>query len=108
MRELPATEPPGRIALLIDRVRGDAWTYVRTQRRLNKDFGERHLLVRQSLADAIAQLQVLDLPPDFEDAFNDANMYAEKLAEKRTQALKDGWTAVYERLHASFRVPTES
>jgi len=42
MRELPATEPPGRIALLIDRVRGDASTYVRTQRRLNKDFGEHH------------------------------------------------------------------
>lgn len=108
MGELPATEPPGRITRLVDQVRGEAWTYVRTQRRLSKVFGERHFLVRQSLADAIAQLQVLELPPDFQEVFNDANAYAERLAAERTQALKDGWPEVYERLHASFRSATES
>src|SRR5687767_6791806 len=58
LRAAPATQP-GKLADLVDRVRGEAWTYVSTRRRLLATLGPRPLMLSDRLADAVAHLQVL-------------------------------------------------
>ena len=102
LRELPALEI-GAAGRFIDRVRGESATYLAGRRGIQRNFGNRPFAVSDRLADAIAQLQVLGLPSGLEAAIEATNEYVERLADRRTQSVKDEWTEVYARLHAAIR-----
>jgi hypothetical protein len=94
LRDMPAVES-GWFGQLIDRLRGEAATYVISRRGIQTNFGNRPFAVSDRLADAFAQLQVLELPPGMEEA--------ERLADQRTPKVKAEWSEVYARLHSAIR-----
>lgn len=101
LRDMPAMPSPRLLDVWTDRLRGEAATWVLTRKRLRRALGDRPRELMDRLALAAAQLQVLPLPPEMRSAFDAANEYAERLAKRRSPAIKAEWPAVYGRLMAA-------
>jgi hypothetical protein len=100
-RDMPADPPRSKIDDLIDALAGEATTWVRRRRSMEATFGDSHRQLRGQLTTAMANLQLLPLSPELRAAFNEANDYAVRLVEQRSESVKAEWSDVYERLHGA-------
>lgn len=89
-----------QLAEVLDRVSGEAATYVRSRRQIAK-LGSRPFELGDRLAAAAANLQVLGPPEPLDAAVAKANGYVEQLAETRSDEVKARWPEIWDELHSA-------
>ena len=98
LRDLPANKPPNWLDQAINKIRGEHATWLVHRHAEYRLAGNRYRELPARLGAAIAQLQVLPLPPDVRAAVDAANNYIERLSQDRSPELKAEWSDVYARL----------
>ena len=109
LRDVPTNKPPNGLDHAINKMRGEQATWLAHRHAEYRLAGNRYREVPARLGAAIAQLQVLPLPPDVRSAVDAANNYIERLSQDRSPELKAEWSNVHARLMDAqmYRVPRE-
>ena len=100
LQEMPAETKPSLPERVLEKLSSDATNYVRDRKGLAA-MGNTHLASRDRLASASAIVQVLGMPNQVIDAFNEANEYVIRLSEDRGGDTLAEWPAIHQRLHAA-------
>jgi hypothetical protein len=79
---------------------GERISWVSAQRHLAM-LGSRPLQAQERVVAALAQLQVLKLPPELQRAVEASAQFVERLAGSRAPEVVDRWPEVYADLHAA-------
>jgi hypothetical protein len=103
LRDVPANKPPNWLDQAINKMRSEQATWLAHRRAEYRLAGDRYREVPARLGTAIAQLQVLPLPPDVRAAVDGANNYVERLSEDRSPERKAEWSEVHAQLMAATR-----
>jgi hypothetical protein len=94
----------GRLADAVDRISGEAASYVRSRRQLTK-LGSRPFELMDRFVAAAAILRFLELlPAPLQVAISNANGYVEQLNETRSDELKDCWPEIWRELQSATRL----
>jgi hypothetical protein len=101
LRQLPPTPKSSPLADLVDHVRGEAATYIATRRRLQQLGGDGIREQAVGLAAASLDLRLRPLPPEVNEAIDDANNYVERLGQQRSDELVAEWPGIHKRLMAA-------
>jgi hypothetical protein len=99
MRAMPNVQP-GALSDLLDRLRGEAATYVHAQRQLAA-MGSRHMILADQLVAAYAGLAVMDVPPRLRTAVDESFAWMAELGENRSEEVKARWPAIWAELDAA-------
>jgi hypothetical protein len=91
---------PGALSDLLDRLRGPAATYVRTQQQLAA-MGSRHTMLADQLVAAYAGLAVMTVPPRLRAAVDESFAWMAELGETRSDEVKARWPAIWAELDAA-------
>jgi predicted component of type VI protein secretion system len=94
---------PTSVGQTLDRLSGEAATYVRSRRQIAK-LGSRPWDLGDRFATATANLQVLALPVSLAAAVAKANDFVEQLSSTRSDELKDRWPEIWEQLHSAIKL----
>jgi len=100
LREMPDVRV-GKLAAAVDRLRGEAASYVISRQRIIRTLGLRPFELRDRIAGAAAQLQVLALPPALEAAVAASLDYVEQLSASRSDEVKGRWPGIWEALQTA-------
>lgn len=97
LRELPPGSEGTTISRILDQIRGEEASYVQTRKTL-AEMGNTHIARMDRMNAAIAEIQVLDLPPELIAIVNDTGEYVQRLSDERTEPVKAEWPAYFDRL----------
>jgi hypothetical protein len=100
MPHVPAGDGTSRLDRLMW---GEAGAYVKSRQRLLRSFGTRHFELQDRFAAAAAQLKVLPLPMELEQAVDAATAWVEELAVSRAPDVTRRWPQIWEDLHDAAR-----
>lgn len=101
LRQMPDVRP-GALSDLLDRLRGEAATYVYTQRQLAA-MGSRHMILADQLVAAYAGLAVMNVPPRLRAAVDESFAWMAELGESRSEEVKARWPAIWAQLDTAVK-----
>jgi hypothetical protein len=97
LRELPPDSEGSKLASIIEQFRGEDATYVQTRKTLAA-MGNTHITRMDRLNAAIAEIQVLGMPPKVVVVVNETGEYVQRLSDERSDEVKAEWPEIFERL----------